>query len=50
MESLPGDSDYFSEANIEYRLKEEILIFINTHRDGHNQSVKERFSDPEPLT
>ena len=49
VEGLLGDAGYFSEANVERCLKEEILPFISAHRDGHNQSLKERFAEPEPL-
>ena len=49
VDSLLADAGYFSEANVESCLKEEILPFISAHRDGHNQSLKERFAEPEPL-
>ena len=47
--SLLADAGYFSEANVESCLKEEILPFISVSRDGHNQSLKERFAEPAPL-
>ena len=49
VDSLLADAGYFSEANVENCLAEEILPFISAHRDGHNQSLKERFCEPAPL-
>ena len=49
VDSLLADAGYFSEANVERCLKEEVLPFISAHRDGHNQSLKERFAEPDPL-
>ena len=49
VDSLLADAGYFSEAKVERCLKEEILPLISAHRDGHNQSLKERFAKPEPL-
>jgi transposase len=49
VDSLLADAGYFSEANVERCLEEEVLPFISAHRDGHNQSLKERFAEPEPL-
>jgi transposase len=49
VDSLLADAGYFSKANVESCLKDEILPFISAHRDGHNQSLKERFTEPDPL-
>ena len=49
VDSMLADAGYFSEANVESCMKEEILPFISAHRDGHNQNFKERFSEPDPL-
>jgi transposase len=49
VDSLLADAGYFSETNVESCVKEEILPFISAHRDSHNQTLKERFSEPEPL-
>jgi hypothetical protein len=49
VKSLLADAGYFSEANVESCLKEGILPFISVSRDGHNQSLNERFAEPAPL-
>ncbi len=49
MDSLLADAGYFSEANVESCLEEQILPFISASRDAHNQSFSERFAEPEPL-
>jgi len=46
---LLADAGYFSEANVESCQEEQILSFISIHRDKHNPSLKERFSEPAPL-
>ena len=50
VDSLLADAGYFSEANVESCIKEEILPFISAHRDSHNQNLKERFAEPDPLS
>ncbi len=47
--SLLADAGYFSEANVESCLEEKILPFICASRDVHNQGLRERFAEPEPL-
>lgn len=49
VDHLLADAGYFSEANVDSCKEEEILPFISVKRDKHNQSLKERFSEPEPL-
>lgn len=49
VEGLLADAGYFSEANVESCMEENILPFISAHRDKHNQSLKERFAEPDPL-
>ena len=49
VDSLLADAGYFSEANVDSCLEEEILPFISVSRDAHNQSPKERFAEPEAL-
>lgn len=49
VDGLLADAGYFSEANVDSCLEEEILPFICASRDTHNQSLKERFAEPEPL-
>ena len=49
VDGLLADAGYFSEANVESCLGEQILPFISVRRDAHNQSLKERFAEPEPL-
>ncbi len=49
VDGLLADAGYFSEANVESCQEEKILPFISAHRDKHNQSLKERFSEPAPL-
>jgi len=49
VDSLLTDAGYFSEANVESCLEEEILPYISASRDAHNQSLKERFAEPDPL-
>jgi len=49
VDSLLADAGYFSEANVENCQEGQILPFISAHRDKHNQSLKERFSEPAPL-
>jgi transposase len=49
VDTLLADAGYFSEANVESCQEETILPLISAHRDKHNQSLKERFPEPEPL-
>lgn len=49
VDSLLADAGYFSEANVESCLGENIRPFISTSRDEHNQSLKDRFAEPDPL-
>ena len=49
IDGLLADAGYFSEANVDSCLEEEILPFISVNRDAHNQSLEERFSEPETL-
>lgn len=49
IDALLADAGYFSQNNVDRCLEEKILPYISSHRDGHNQSLKERFSEPPPL-
>jgi transposase len=49
IDSLLADNGYFSQDNVNHCLKEELLPYISGGRDGHNQSLKERLSEPDPL-
>ncbi len=49
IDALLADTGYFSQNNVDSCLEEKILPYISSHRDGHNQSLKERFSEPPPL-
>lgn len=49
VDTLLADAGYFSEANVESCQQEQVLPFISTHRDKHNQGLKERFTEPAPL-
>jgi hypothetical protein len=49
IDALLADTGYFSQNNVNSCLKKKILPYISSHRDGHNQSLKERFSEPPPL-
>ena len=49
IEALLADTGYFSQANVDRCLKEEVLPYISSKRNSHNQSLKERFSEPDPL-
>jgi len=50
IDALLADAGYFSQNNVDSCLEEKILPYISSHRDGHNQSLKERFSEPPPLS
>ena len=47
--TLIADSGYFSEANVKTCTETNIEPLIATGRQKHNQTLQERFSDPEPL-
>lgn len=47
---LLADTGYFSQANVERCLEQEVLPYISTRRDEHNQNLKERFAEPDPLS
>lgn len=49
IDSLLADAGYFSQDNVDRCLKEKLLPYISVGRDEHNQSLKERFSQPPPL-
>lgn len=49
IDALLADAGYFSQNNVDSCLEEKILPYISSHRDGHNQSLEERFSEPPPL-
>jgi hypothetical protein len=49
IDSLLADNGYFSQDNVNHCLNEELLPYISGGRDEHNQSLKERFSEPTPL-
>jgi transposase len=49
VDSLLADAGYFSETNVTSCLEEKILPFISPRRDEHNQSLIDRFSEPDPL-
>jgi len=49
IDALLADTGYFSQANVEHCLDQEILPYISSRRDKHNLSLKERFSEPDPL-
>lgn len=49
VDSLLADAGYFSQTNVESCQGEQILPFISAHRDKHNPSLRERFSEPAPL-
>jgi len=49
IDALLAETGYFSQNNVDICLRNKILPYISSHRDGHNQSLKERFSEPPPL-
>ncbi len=44
-----ADAGYFSETNVEVCEKANITPYIAAGRESHNQSLTERFSEPEPI-
>ena len=49
VDSLLADSGYFSTNNVTYCNGKEITPYIAHKREQHNQSLWERFCEPEPL-
>lgn len=49
VDTLLADSGYFSEANVLLCEENEITPYIAPGREGHNQSLMERFSEPPPI-
>jgi hypothetical protein len=49
IDAILADTGYFSQANVEHCLEEEILPYISGRRDKHNQSLKDHFAEPDPL-
>lgn len=49
VDALLADSGYFSEANVDICEEKKITPYIAPNREGHNQSLTERFSEPPPL-
>ncbi|MBE0575753.1 MAG: transposase [Desulfuromonadales bacterium] len=49
IDALLADAGYFIQNNVDSCLEEKTLPYISNHRDGHNQSLKERFAEPPPL-
>jgi transposase len=49
VDTLLADSGYFSEANVTICEGNEITPYIAPGREGHNQSLMERFSEPPPI-
>jgi len=50
IDSLLADNGYFSQGNTKSCLKDKIVPYISGHRYGHNRSLKDRFSEPDPLS
>ena len=44
-----ADAGYFSETNVGLCEKENITPYIAAGRESHNQSLADRFSEPEPI-
>jgi transposase len=49
VDTLLADSGYFSEANVKGCEEKEITPYIAPGREGHNQPLSERFSEPPPI-
>lgn len=49
VDTVLADAGYYSEANVDHCLEHEILPHISVGRETHNQTLKERFGDPDPL-
>ena len=44
-----ADAGYFSETNVGLCEREKITTYIAVGRESHNQSLADRFSEPEPI-
>jgi hypothetical protein len=49
VDTLLADAGYFSQDNVESCLEHEILPYISSSREKHNQSLRNRFTEPGPL-
>lgn len=49
VDTVLADAGYYSEANVDHCLEHEILPHISAERETHNQTLKERFGDPDSL-
>ena len=49
IDALLANTGYYSQANVDKCLEQELLPYISSSRDAHNQSLKERFSEPALL-
>jgi transposase len=49
VDALAVDTGYFSEGNVNSCEQAHIVPYIAAERDKHNQPLKERFSQPQPL-
>jgi transposase len=49
VDALAADTGYFSEGNVNSCEQAHIVPYIANERDKHNQYLKERFSQPQPL-
>ena len=49
-DTILSDAGYFSESNVEACEAEQVKPYIAVHRDYHNQSLHERFSQPDPVS
>lgn len=49
VDTMVTDAGYFSEANVVSCEKQQLVPLIATERQKHNQTFRERFSEPEPL-
>jgi hypothetical protein len=49
VDALAADTGYFSEGNVNSCEQAHIVPYIAAERDKHNQPLKKRFSQPQPL-
>ena len=49
VDTVLADAGYYSEANVDHCLEHKIAPHISVGRETHNQTLKERFGDPDPL-
>ena len=49
VDTILSDAGYFSESNVEACEAEHVKPYIAIHRDYHNQTIKERLSQPDPI-